>query len=216
MATPTIQQVVAELEMALANHLPYVFGGTSLKTGADCSGVIYAALIAVGVKSPARTSQAQFAAWAHAPGPAYGVAVFFNVPSDGPPQPQHVGVCLTGSTMFQEPHTGLDAEITNIPNIPGVESIMGYRYLPVSYGTPNPPPPGSTPPAHLPQEFKDMADIAISADGTTVAGIRSDGHLIVAKGGPTAADWNNASLSDITDRGVATNPQGGPWTFPTA
>lgn len=179
---PTIQQVMDNVMIAVNDRDHYVFGGTSLYSGADCSGLLYRSLINVGVGNPPRTSQAQFAAWQPAPGPGYGIAVFFDVPQDGPPQPQHVGICVTATTFAEEPHTGLDAEIVPIPNIPGVESIMGYRYLPVSYG-PAPAPPTPTPPppppiiATLGEEM---------AEGPTVIESANDGnrHVFQTLGEP--------------------------------
>lgn len=138
--TVTAQQLVNEIMTAVTDHDPYVFGGISLIHGADCSGEFVGAQEALGLPHAQRTSQEMFSAWKPAPGPALGVAVFFNVPSDGTrpgDQPGHVGLCLNATTMEEEPHTGLDAEVVKIPNIPGVESIMGYRYVPgLTYGTP--------------------------------------------------------------------------------
>jgi len=153
-ATP--EQAVALAQEAVADHLPYVWGGISLTGGADCSGELVGILEALGIDPLARTSEAQFAAWPVAPGPGLGIAVFFYVNSDGPAseQPGHVALCLSATEMEEEPHTGLDAQDVEIPNIPGVESIMGYRYLPgIDYSaasTPPPPPPPGPPPGAPP------------------------------------------------------------------
>ncbi len=64
-------------------------------------------------------------------------------------------------------------------------------------------------PTPLPEEL-DM--IAISQDGKTLAGVRTDGHLIVATVGPSGT-YNDGGLVDLSDRGGAVNPAGGPWTF---
>jgi len=147
-ATP--EQAVALAQEAVADHLPYVWGGISLTGGADCSGELVGILEALGIDPLARTSEAQFAAWPVAPGPGLGIAVFFYVNSDGPAseQPGHVALCLSATEMEEEPHTGLDAQDVEIPNIPGVESIMGYRYLPgIDYSAASTPPPPAPPAA---------------------------------------------------------------------
>jgi hypothetical protein len=141
----TIAQVFADFEIMEVHHDPYVYGGISFYNGADCSGWIYESLVSQGLTNVPRTSEAQYAAWQPAPGPGYGIAVFFDVPSDGASQPAHVALCVGDGTMDEEPHTGLDAENVTIPNIPGVESIMGYRYLPVSYTVAPPAPPPAPP-----------------------------------------------------------------------
>lgn len=211
--TATIQQVVADFDIMLADHDPYVFGGISFYTGADCSGWIYESLVTQGVKNPPRTSQAQFAAWKPAPGPGYGIAVFFNVPADGTrpgDQPGHVALCLGTGTMAEEPHTGLDAEIAPIPNIPGVESIMGYRYLPVSYGTPNPPP---VPTPTVNETEKNMLTKDSKSGGYW--GARANGSVYTFDGapyiGPLAkytAEWGIGTAANPVV-GIAADGEGG-------
>lgn len=44
-----------------ARGIPYVWGGTSLQNGVDCSGLVYAAARLAGIHGVARTSQQQFA-----------------------------------------------------------------------------------------------------------------------------------------------------------
>jgi hypothetical protein len=229
LSIPTIQQVVADFDIMLADHDPYVYGGISFYTGADCSGWIYESLVSQGVENPARTSQAQFAAWPPAPGPGYGIAVFFNVPSDGGSQPGHVALCLGNGTMAEEPHTGLDAEVVPIPNIPGVESIMGYRYLPVSYGTPatttttEPTTATPKPPVRFPTKEEIMATtpiptsefpnrVLITAIGADDGNGRNE-HLMVFTindaTNPTAPGYN---VIDVTD-GIGT---AAPYTVQSA
>lgn len=203
-----ITQVVDNVLIAVGDHDPYVYGGISLYTGADCSGVIYEALLLAGVNGELvpRTSQAQFYAWEEAPGPGYGIAVFFDVPSDGGEQPGHVGLCLTDSTMAEEPHTGADAEIVQIPNIPGVESVMGYRYLPVDYSvapTPAPAPAPAGPPIpDLPPYFMEMLSMNCldpESNGTWIID-PSDGHVETQFGAPYLGGMNESKNQPDADR----------------
>jgi hypothetical protein len=168
MVTP--QQYVHTAETVVRDHTPYVYGGTSLSQGCDCSGMLYGTNEALGLTLEARTSQAMFADWPEAPGPALGVAVMFDVPSDGTApgdQPGHVGLCLNTTQMVEEPHTGAFGEIVAIPNIPDVESIMGYRYVPGVDYTPVAPAPPS-----YPQEILMGLPTGCTDDGAVYCQIR--------------------------------------------
>jgi hypothetical protein len=72
---------------------------------------------------------------------------------------------------------------------------------------------GLSQPTNPPTDPKELPmALAISADGKTVAGVRTDGHLIVATAGPSGS-FTDAALVDLSDRGQAVDAQGGPWTF---
>lgn len=87
--------------------VPYVWGGTSAKSGFDCSGLVQWAFARAGIALP-RVAQAQYDA-----GPAVaagaslvaGDLVFFHFPSDGPGI-GHVGIYVGGGWMIDAPHTG--------------------------------------------------------------------------------------------------------------
>jgi hypothetical protein len=135
----TAEQYVYTAETVVRNHTPYLYGGVSLTEGCDCSGMFWGTNAALGIPNGPRTSEAMWAAWPKAPGPALGIAVFFRVPGDGGDPPQHMGLCISSTQMVEEPHTGAWGEIVNIPNN-STESIEGYCYVPgVTYG-PTPPP----------------------------------------------------------------------------
>jgi hypothetical protein len=129
--------------------VPYVFGGVSPQTGLDCSGLVYYSAGTQGVAVP-RTTQGEWYGLTAVDSPIPGDLILFDVPSDGPPQPQHVGIYLAPNTMIQAPHTGLSVMYSTIPNESEI-SVMGYRRI--DFG-PAPPP---TPSPITPEEILDMA-----------------------------------------------------------
>lgn len=132
----TVDDFIAALESQLG--APYVFGGSNPSVGFDCSGLVQWAAEVCGV-AVARTTQGEWDTLPAGDG-SRGDLVEFDVPSDGPPQPQHVGVCLGNGTMINAPHTGTVVQIDPIPNIPGSISIMGYRRIAFAPVPPPPPP----------------------------------------------------------------------------
>ena len=79
--------------------IPYVFGGTSLTGGDDCSGFTQAIYKHFGYNAP-RTSEEQ-GAWVKKSAPTPGGLVFFNSPAGGPP-PGHVGIVMNGKQMISQ------------------------------------------------------------------------------------------------------------------
>ena len=118
----TAAQFVAKCESQLG--VPYKWGGTSPQEGFDCSGLVYWACQQLAIPGTPRTSQAQWAALQRVSPPQYGDLVFFDVPSDGPYQPGHVGVYLSPGRMIDAPETGEDVSIQPFP-FPG-GTVMGY------------------------------------------------------------------------------------------
>ena len=106
----------------------YVYGGLSLTTGTDCSGFVELTAAHFGISSGGRTTQDE---WANLPpgDGSVGDLVLFDVPSDGPPQPQHVGICIGGGQMVNAPHTGVRVRVEPIPHVPGSITVMGYRRM---------------------------------------------------------------------------------------
>jgi len=83
--------------------VPYKWGGTSPRTGFDCSGLTQWAYYRAGVHTP-RTAEQQYLATIHIPVSARrpGDLVFFF--SDG--SAYHVGMFVGGWTMIDAPYTG--------------------------------------------------------------------------------------------------------------
>jgi hypothetical protein len=117
----------------------YTFGGSNPRTGFDCSGLLFWAAGQVGLSIP-RTSQAQWG-WNETQRvgtPIPGDLVFFDVPEDGPPQPQHVGMVSGSNQMIDAPHTGT---VVRRDPIAGFSRVMGYGRLPFAADpVPVPPP----------------------------------------------------------------------------
>ncbi len=124
--------------------VPYVFGGESPKgsahPGFDCSGLMQWSYAQAGASIP-RTTQTQWLVLPRVNTPSPGDLILFNVPADGPPQPQHVGMYLGPNRMIEAPHTGTVVKYSTIPNIQS-ERIMGYCHV----AFPGPPPPPPPPP----------------------------------------------------------------------
>jgi hypothetical protein len=107
--------------------VPYVYGGANPATGLDCSGLVYYAAGTQGVSVP-RTTQGEWSGLTPVATPIPGDLILYDVPSDGPPQPQHVIIYLGPNLAIQAPHTGLSVMYSTIPN-DAEESIMGYRRI---------------------------------------------------------------------------------------
>jgi NlpC/P60 family len=75
--------------MSWIGKIPYVWGGTAVPGGADCSGFVQAIYGRHGIGAP-RTSEAQ-GAWVRRTGPVPGGLAFYNSPAGGPP-PGHVAI----------------------------------------------------------------------------------------------------------------------------
>lgn len=85
----TSGNAIVDFASQFVGKLPYVWGGTSLVTGADCAGFTEAVYGHFGISIP-RTSEEQFAFMARS-GDRPGALVFFVSPAGGPP-PGHVGI----------------------------------------------------------------------------------------------------------------------------
>lgn len=101
---------------------PYLWGGSSPKTGFDCSGLVQFAAAQAGVKIP-RTSQEQFRAGRPvAPSQLQpGDSVFFEPTSAGP---GHTGIYIGGGRFLQSPHTG---DVVKISTLAGRKDYVGAR-----------------------------------------------------------------------------------------
>jgi len=75
--------------MRWIGKIPYVWGGTRVPGGADCSGFVQTIYGRHGIRAP-RTSEAQ-GAWVRQSPPIPGGLAFYNSPAGGPP-PGHVAI----------------------------------------------------------------------------------------------------------------------------
>lgn len=117
--------LVAEAEK-LGSVAHYVLGGTG-PSAYDCSGLVQAALKAVGVSAP-RTSEEQYA-WAtpvQANQLAPGDLVFAQFPGDGT-SPGHVGIYVGGGQVYsaRDPAAGI-----------GLDPLSSWKGNIVGYGRP--------------------------------------------------------------------------------
>ena len=123
----TGSSVVAEIEK-LGSGAQYVYGGTG-PTGYDCSGLVQAALTALGVKNVPRTSEEQYA-WAtpvSASNLAPGDLVFAQFPGDGT-SPGHVGIYVGGGQVYSAQDAALGIGLSSLASWKG--NIVGYGAAP--------------------------------------------------------------------------------------
>jgi cell wall-associated NlpC family hydrolase len=109
---PTVVQAAAVTYAESQIGTPYVWGGTSPKTGFDCSGLVVWAYGLAGVVVP-RVANDQ---WHDEPHVAMdqvvpGDLVFFGSGDYA----DHVGIYVGGSAMVDAPYTGADVRIDTIP-----------------------------------------------------------------------------------------------------
>ena len=92
-------QAIANYAMGFLGKLPYVWGGTSLTAGADCSGFTQAILAHFGIHAP-RTSEAQ-GAWVTRSGPQPGGLAFYHSPAGGA-DPGHVAIVRSAAQVISQ------------------------------------------------------------------------------------------------------------------
>jgi hypothetical protein len=107
----------------------YFYGGTSPATGFDCSGIIYDALIQLGVSSPPRTSEEQYAYTTHITKSALqpGDLVFAQFPGDNA-SPGHVGIYIGNGNVFSAQDPALGIGVSTLAS--WGSNIVGYGRLP--------------------------------------------------------------------------------------
>lgn len=79
--------------------IPYVWGGTAVPGGADCSGFVQTVYKKFGITAP-RTSEAQYA-WAKKSPPTPGGLAFYISPAGGPP-PGHVAIVADANHVVSQ------------------------------------------------------------------------------------------------------------------
>lgn len=176
-----------------AEGTPYRLGGIDpFHGGADCSGLFYwAALQCVDANGRQvvlpRTTSAEWNGLPHNPNwqaCPIGQPIEFEVPSDGPPIPQHVALNVGGGFMVDDPHTGAVVRREAIPNEPGVIWPIGFVTLPFVI-TPPTPAPQPSPPTQI---FKPLTGRFGVLNKPAVAVVRrpqNDGYWLVAADGGT-------------------------------
>jgi hypothetical protein len=90
---------IVKYAMSFLGKIPYVWGGTSVPGGADCSGFTQAIYRHFGINAP-RTSEAQ-GAWVKRGGAVPGGLAFYNSPAGGAP-PGHVAIVKDGSMVISQ------------------------------------------------------------------------------------------------------------------
>ena len=102
---------------------PYRYGGTSAKTGFDCSGLVQHVFAKQGFRLP-RNSSAQFHALLPVRDPKPGDLVFFH---RGNGNINHVGIYLGNQRMLHAPAPGKNVEITRIDQGYWKQRYVGAR-----------------------------------------------------------------------------------------
>lgn len=93
---------------AVAAHVPYVWGGSSVPPGLDCSGLVYWAAQQLGLGWPRLTAAGYQSASTPVASPAPGDLLFWGSPA------HHVAIAAGGGMMVEEPRPGLSARYTAI------------------------------------------------------------------------------------------------------
>jgi hypothetical protein len=105
---------VARYAMSFAGKIPYVWGGTAVPGGADCSGFVQSVYRHFGITAP-RTSEGQ-GAWVKRGAPQTGGLALYNSPAGGPP-PGHVAIVgFKGNVISQG--GGLGPQIVPLRSMP--------------------------------------------------------------------------------------------------
>jgi len=105
---------IAKWAMQWAGKIPYVWGGTAVPGGADCSGFTQAVYRHFGILAP-RTSEAQ-GAWVTRGSPQIGGLAFYNSPAGGPP-PGHVAIVGFGGNVISQ-GGGMGPQIQPLRSMP--------------------------------------------------------------------------------------------------
>ena len=148
---------------------PYRWGGSSPKTGFDCSGLVQWAYAKAGIRIPRVTDQ-QIAAAGASPvnrrDLVAGDLVFFRDPSG---YVHHVGISLGGDRFLHAPHTGDVVKISSLDERYYAQQFAGGRRFDPA-GVPDRPaaaPPKAAAPAVDPDAVR-KAEAALARDGAEV------------------------------------------------
>jgi NlpC/P60 family len=105
---------IARYAMSFAGRVPYVWAGTAVPGGADCSGFVETIYRHFGIGAP-RTSEQQ-GAWVKRGAPTTGGLAFYNSPAGGPP-PGHVALVGFGGNVISQ-GGGLGPQIVPLHSMP--------------------------------------------------------------------------------------------------
>ena len=119
--TPDMRSDVVMAAMAQIG-VPYRYGGTSPKSGFDCSGLVKYAHLAAGVQVPRRAvSQHQSALSVNSSRLRPGVLVFFEIK----PKQYHVGLMIDADRFVHAPRTGKTVRITPLDSPYWTDRLTG-------------------------------------------------------------------------------------------
>lgn len=114
---------------------PYKWGGNSLTSGIDCSGLIQQGFKHFGINLPRTTYDMIGQGTAiNAKGLAVGDLVFFDT-DPKTAGPDHVGIYIGGGKMLQAPHTGDVVKVTDMTTGYWMDKFMGGRRISGTYST---------------------------------------------------------------------------------
>lgn len=108
--TASVAGVIAAAKSALGR--PYVWGGTNLSSGVDCSGLIFAAFRAAGVNMPRyrASDYGKLGAKVNGSDARAGDLVYWDQPGGT----DHVGIYLGGGKVIQAPQSGDVVKVSNV------------------------------------------------------------------------------------------------------
>lgn len=106
----------------------YVWGGTDLQNGVDCSGLLQSVFAHFGINIPRVTyNQINAGAPVGMSDLRVGDLIFFDPAKDG--QPDHVGMYIGGGQFIHAPHTGDVVKISNLSDSYYADRFMGGRRI---------------------------------------------------------------------------------------
>lgn len=106
----------------------YVWGGTDLQNGVDCSGLLQSVFSHFGISIPRVTyNQINAGASVGMSDLRPGDMIFFDPAKDG--QPDHVGMYIGGGKFIHAPHTGDVVKISNLSDSYYADRFMGGRRI---------------------------------------------------------------------------------------
>ncbi|WP_300682361.1 C40 family peptidase [Nocardioides sp.] len=119
------QQVISAAESALG--VPYVWGGNSLSTGVDCSGLVQQAYKAIGIDLPrlsADQAKSGTAVSSLADAQPGDLLAWDNSSRNN--GADHIAIYLGNGKMIEAPRTGLDVRIVDVPSTPDyIRRVIG-------------------------------------------------------------------------------------------
>ena len=123
-------EAIVSYARSFLGRIPYVWGGTAVPGGADCSGFVQSVYGKFGIHAP-RTSEAQYG-WAQKTGPVPGGLAFYISPAGGAP-PGHVAIVADSGHVISQ-GGGMGPQFETLHFMPlmgtgvppgGLPSIMG-------------------------------------------------------------------------------------------